>query len=78
MTRFVRRSDGRIRAKENFDVVLPTGIRHILKDEHGDVIENLKNLSQEGTCWVFPGAEVRGNARVTNDAVIFSSEPLAP
>ena len=77
MTRFVRRSDGRIRATADFDIIVreptetdPGEIIPIRIDDLGGTIENIKNLSQDGTCWVFPDAMIKDNARVTNDAII--------
>lgn len=42
----------------------------VKKGSIGGFIENEKNLSQEGNCWVYLDAKVFGNAKVSGNAVI--------
>ncbi len=61
---------GLLRIKALKDFTLPNGRYAVLKGDEGGLIENEKNLSQEGTCWVHEDARVTGNARVYGDAQI--------
>lgn len=45
--------------------------RNIKAGELGGYIENEKNLSHEGECWIYEYAKVYGNARVWEDAKVF-------
>ena len=74
--------DGRLHPKKytmnpnydgTFNIVLLHDIGNIptlKKGEIGGVIHSEKNLSHEGRCWVFPGGEVSGQARVEGDAFV--------
>ena len=74
--------DGRLHPKKytmnpnydgTFNVVLLHDIGNIptlMTGEIGGVIHSEKNLSHEGRCWVFPGGEVSGQARVEGDAFV--------
>ena len=42
----------------------------VKKGDFGGYIERESNLSQEGSCWVYPNARVYDYAKVKNDAVI--------
>lgn len=56
-----------------FNIVLLHDIGNIptlKKGEIGGVIHSEKNLSHEGRCWVFPGGEVSGQARVEGNAFV--------
>lgn len=44
---------------------------NIKKGDFGGYIENEENLSQEGSCWIFPDAKAFGNSKVYENAVIF-------
>ena len=74
--------DGRLHPKKytmnpnydgTFNIVLLHDIGNIptlKKGEIGGVIHSEKNLSHEGRCWVFPGGEVSGQARVEGNAFV--------
>jgi len=74
--------DGRLHPKKytmnpnydgTFNIVLLHDIGNIptlKKGEIGGVIHTEKNLSHEGRCWVFPGGEVSGQARVEGNAFV--------
>jgi len=66
--RYVRQTDGRIRALETF--TLHDG-RTITAGTLGGEIDSPRNLAQNGTCWVFPGASI-DRAYVSGDAIIAS------
>lgn len=51
-----------IRALKDFDDVKAGDL--------GGYIHDVKNLSQRGTCWVYPGATIGNNARVTGNAKV--------
>lgn len=51
-----------IRALKDFDDVKAGDL--------GGYIYNEKNLSQRGTCWVYPGSTIENNARVTGNAKV--------
>ena len=67
--RYVRQTDGKIRALETF--TLHDG-RTITAGTLGGEIDSPRNLAQNGTCWVFPGASVEDKAYVSGDANIAS------
>ena len=52
----------RIEALKNFG--------DVKKGSIGGFVENDKNLSQEGNCWIFLDAKVYGNAKVFGNAII--------
>ena len=43
---------------------------YVNKGDFGGYVSSEKNLSQEGTCWIFPHAAVIEDARVKDDAVV--------
>ena len=45
--------------------------------EYGGWIESEKNLSQEGTCWVFRNAKVYGDAKVFGNARVFGQAEVS-
>ena len=51
-----------IRALKDFDDVKAGDL--------GGYIHDVKNLSQRGTCWVYPGSTIGNNARVTGNAKV--------
>ena len=55
----------RIRALKDFGDVKAGDI--------GGYIEKEENLSQEGTCWIYDNAWVRGNAKVYDSAKVFGN-----
>ena len=55
----------RIRALKDFGNVKTGDI--------GGYIERKENLSQEGTCWIYDNAKVRGNARVYGNALVYKN-----
>ena len=67
--RFIRHTNGRIRALEDFE--LYDG-RIIEKGTLGGTIASVRNLAQSGMCWVFPGACLLDDAYVSGNAVIQS------
>ena len=67
--RFIRHTNGQIRALETF--TLYDG-RVITAGTLGGTIDSIRNLSQAGTSWVFPGGSIEGNAHVSGNAVIQS------
>ena len=42
----------------------------VKKGEKGGFVENEKNLSQRGDCWVYENAKVYGNAQICGDAIV--------
>ena len=56
--RFIRHTNGQIRALETF--TLYDG-RVITAGTLGGTIDSIRNLSQAGTSWVFPGGSIEGN-----------------
>jgi len=65
--RYIRLPLGRIQALESF--TLHDG-REIAQGTLGGYIDSPRNLAQTGTAWVFPGSEIRGNAYVSDSAII--------
>ncbi len=53
-----------ILAVEDFGVVR--------EGQYGGFIENERNLSRDGACWIFGDSEVSGNARVSENAEIIN------
>jgi len=47
--------------------------RTIAANTLGGTIASVRNLAQAGTCWVFPGSSVEGNAYVSGNAIVQSS-----
>ena len=45
----------------------------VKKGDKGGYVENEKNLSHEGNCWVSGNACVSGNARVSGDACVYGN-----
>lgn len=43
----------------------------------GGYVESESNLSQAGTCWIFPDAQVWGGAHVADDAVVRGSARIS-
>ena len=46
---------------------------NIKKGDKGGFVENEKNLSQSGDCWVYENAKVCGNAEVYDDAKVYGN-----
>ena len=65
--RYIRQPNEQIKALETF--TLYDG-REIEAGTLGGIIESPRNLAQSGTCWVFPGSLIEGNAYVSGDAVL--------
>ena len=45
----------------------------VKKGDKGGFVENEKNLSQRGDCWVYENAKVYGNAEVYDDAKVYGN-----
>jgi carbonic anhydrase/acetyltransferase-like protein (isoleucine patch superfamily) len=58
---------GIIRATDNFSTCDGILVR---QGDFGGRIDSTRNLAQSGKCWVFPGAEIRGDAYVSGNAVV--------
>jgi len=67
MMRFIRLSNGRIKALEDFE--LYDG-HTITAGTLGGHIASARSLAQTGNSWVFPGAVIADNAYVSGNAVI--------
>ena len=46
---------------------------YVKKGDKGGFVENEKNLSQRGDCWVYENAKVYGNAEVYDDAKVYGN-----
>lgn len=65
--RYLRLTNGQIKALEEF--TLYDG-RVIAAGTLGGTVASPKNLAQSGTCWVFPGVAVTGDAYISGNAVV--------
>lgn len=64
---YIGRTFIRIRACKDFTTFDGEVIR---KGDKGGYIENERNLSQEGTCWIFEHGKVMDNATVKDNAIV--------
>ena len=49
---------------------------NVKKSEKGGFIEDEKNLSQSGDCWVCDNARVYGNAKICDNAYIYGNAKI--
>lgn len=63
----------RIKALKTFCVACTAMSIVVKKGELGGFVESENNLSQEGTCWIYNGAKVYGDAKVLDDAFVYNT-----
>lgn len=59
-----------------YRIELLRDFRNLKKGDLGGWVENEKNLSQKGNCWIYHEAMVYGNARVCGNAIITNNSQI--
>jgi hypothetical protein len=65
-------SDG----KRLYQIIALKSFSDIEKGEVGGYVEDLRNLSQYGNCWIYDNAKVFDDAKVSENAVIAGDAKL--